>query len=134
MRKWAKSSSSKEINVPRSPPSSSTMAWRNPPSRCMVSKLRIPYVRVICSKRKIGGIYNNISFVVVIFTFVDMIFARGCRLYNMFLSLSFLYAFHESHLYSLILRHIYLAEEHGRRIRDTIDLGPDVYDKSLLDE
>ena len=85
MRKWAKLSSFKEISVPRSPPSSSRMAWRNPPSRCMVSKLHIPYVQVICSKREIGGIYNNISFVVFFFAFVDMIFARGRKLYNLFL-------------------------------------------------
>lgn len=98
MRKWAKSSSSKEISVPRSPPSSSRMVWRNPPSRCMVSKLHIPYVRVICSKREIGGIYNNISFVVVFFTFVDMIFALGCRLSIIFQPLSFLYYdIHELH-------------------------------------
>jgi hypothetical protein len=85
MRKWAKSSSSKETNVPRSIISWSRMAWIKPPSRCMVSELHIPYVQVICSKRKIGGIYNIIF--VVFFTFVDMIFAHGLcrRLSNMFL-------------------------------------------------
>lgn len=83
--------------MPRSLVSSSIMASKRPLLRCMVFKLHIPYVQVICSKRDIGGTYNNISSLFVFFAFVDMIFARG---FLMFLSLSFLYAFHESHMYS----------------------------------
>ena len=105
MRKWVKSSSSKETNVPRSLPSSSKMAWRNLLSRCTgfnLPYLHIPYVQVICSKREIGGIYNNISFVVVFFEYG---YVR--RLSNMFSYLPYVFpiqipvyfTFHESHMH-----------------------------------
>ena len=117
--------------MPRSPPSSSRMAWRNPPSRCMVSKLRIPYVRVIFSKREIGGKYNNISFV-AFFTFVDMIFALGCRLSYIFFLFLFCTMIFMNHI-CILHSEAHISDRRAdRRIRENRDLCPEI--QKLHDE
>jgi len=108
----------------------------------MVSKLphpHIPYVQVIRNKRELGGIYNNISFVV---TFVDVILTYGYvhRFFNMFPSLSFLlyqFPFRRSKLlYALFsMNHIYYmysAHIWQTSIRENT-ISVRVF-KSLLDE
>lgn len=58
-RRWVKSSSSREINVPRSPPSSSKMGLRNRLSRFTVSKLDLHRTRTGDRTRRIsGGIFH----------------------------------------------------------------------------
>jgi len=101
----------------------------------MVSKLPhpyIPYVQVIRNKRELGGIYNNLSFVV---TFVDVILTCGYAHRFLNVSISFFSSvpvpvqtiqisvcliFHESHV--LYVFSTYLADEH----KGKYDLCPGV--------